>query len=181
MLMIRLSRKGGNKRPFYHIVATDSRKPRDSGYIERLGFFNPMAMGKDEILRIDKDRTEYWLSHGGKMSDRVKYLYKSYIKGTDLRAKLDQRREDTLRRIQESNKKSAAKVSKEQSAPPVEAPAGEVKDAEAAGSAEAPETPDAPEAKAGKKTDKEPESSETPEVTDSAESSEVSADKDDSK
>ena len=92
MLMIRLSRQGGHGRPFYHIVATDSRKPRDSGYIEKLGFFNPGAMGKDEVLRIDRDRTEYWLSHGGKMSERVKYLYKSCVNGKDLRAEMDERR-----------------------------------------------------------------------------------------
>ena len=56
MVTIRLSRKGAKKRPFYHIVVTDSRNKRDGRYIERIGFFNPVAAGQEEELRVDLER-----------------------------------------------------------------------------------------------------------------------------
>ena len=62
MVKIRLSRGGAKKKPFYHLVATDSRKRRGSGYIERLGFFNPMATGQEIKLRVNNERIDYWLS-----------------------------------------------------------------------------------------------------------------------
>ena len=76
MVKIRLSRGGAKKRPFYHIVATDSRKRRRSGYIERLGFFNPAATGQEVKLRLDKERIDYWLSVGAQNSERVAKLLK---------------------------------------------------------------------------------------------------------
>ena len=86
MVTIRLSRTGAKKRPFYHIAATDSRKPRDGRYVERLGFFNPMATGGEEPLRIDLDRVTYWESVGAQMSDRVAALVKQYRKQSDTAA-----------------------------------------------------------------------------------------------
>ncbi|MCK5720101.1 MAG: 30S ribosomal protein S16 [Thiomargarita sp.] len=80
MVTIRLSRKGAKKRPFYHIVVTDSRNRRDGRYIERLGFFNPMAAGQEELLRINLDRTGYWLGVGARPSERVDHLLKEYKK-----------------------------------------------------------------------------------------------------
>jgi len=74
MVRIRLSRGGAKKHPFYHIVVTDVRKPRDGRKIERVGFFNPIARGKEERLRVDLERVEYWKSVGAQMSDRVKAL-----------------------------------------------------------------------------------------------------------
>ena len=76
MVSIRLSRGGSKKRPFYHIVAADHRRARDSRYIERLGFFNPVAKGGEEELRIDLDRINHWVSLGAQPSDRVKTLIK---------------------------------------------------------------------------------------------------------
>ena len=76
MVSIRLSRGGSKKRPFYHIVAADHRKPRDGRYIERLGFFNPLAKGGEETLRVDMDRINYWVSQGAQPSDRVNTLIK---------------------------------------------------------------------------------------------------------
>ena len=76
MVVIRLSRRGANKRPFYNIVVTDSRKPRDSGFIERVGYFNPGAQGKETRLSIDKERVQHWLGHGVKPSSRVTSLIK---------------------------------------------------------------------------------------------------------
>ena len=74
MVTIRLARAGAKKRPFYHIVVTDSRNARDGRFIERLGFFNPIATGKEERLRIANDRVEYWVSHGAKASNAVSKL-----------------------------------------------------------------------------------------------------------
>jgi len=78
MVTIRLSRGGALKRPFYHIVVTDRRNRRDGRYIERLGFFNPIASDEEDSLKIDLDRAEYWFSHGAKPSDRVATLIKKY-------------------------------------------------------------------------------------------------------
>ena len=71
MVTIRLARAGAKKRPFYHIVVTDSRNRRDGRYIERLGFYNPIATEQEEGLKIDRDRFDYWLSQGARASDRV--------------------------------------------------------------------------------------------------------------
>ena len=76
MVTIRLSRAGAKKRPFYHITVTDSRKPRDGRFIERVGFFNPIAQGKDIRLSIDHERLNYWVGTGAKLSERVESLIK---------------------------------------------------------------------------------------------------------
>ena len=78
MVRIRLSRAGASRRPFYHIVVTDRRNRRDGAYIERLGYFNPIASGDETELKIDLERTEYWLSRGAQASDRVTSLIKQY-------------------------------------------------------------------------------------------------------
>lgn len=74
MVKIRLSRGGAKKHPFYHIVVTDSRKARDGRKIERLGFFNPVARGQEERLRVDLDRVDYWTGVGAQVSERVQSL-----------------------------------------------------------------------------------------------------------
>lgn len=74
MVTIRLARGGSKKRPFYHVHVTDSRKSRDGRYIERVGFFNPIARGQEERLRIDSERVDYWVAKGAQCSDRVKKL-----------------------------------------------------------------------------------------------------------
>jgi small subunit ribosomal protein S16 len=81
MVSIRLSRAGAKKHPFYHLVVTDSRNRRDGRYIERLGFFNPVAKDQEEALRIDVERVEYWISQGARPSDRVASLLKAKEKG----------------------------------------------------------------------------------------------------
>ena len=80
MVSIRLSRGGAKKRPFYHIVVTDSRNRRDGRFIERLGFFNPIANGKEEPLRLDFARAKYWLSVGAQPTQRVAQLIKQHAK-----------------------------------------------------------------------------------------------------
>ena len=74
MVKIRLARGGAKKQPFDHIVVADSRKARDGRKIERLGFFNPVARGQEERLRLDLERVEYWEGHGAQLSERVKSL-----------------------------------------------------------------------------------------------------------
>jgi small subunit ribosomal protein S16 len=76
MVTIRLARGGAKDRPFYHVVVTDSRNSRDGRYIERLGFFNPVARGNEQKLHLDTDRIDYWQSVGAKPSDRVAKLIK---------------------------------------------------------------------------------------------------------
>ncbi|HEY5141288.1 MAG TPA: 30S ribosomal protein S16 [Methylococcales bacterium] len=80
MVTIRLSRGGAKNRPFYHVVVTDSRSGRDGRYIERVGFFNPLARGNEEKLRLDTERVEYWKSNGAQASERVAKLIKDALK-----------------------------------------------------------------------------------------------------
>lgn len=79
MVTIRLSRGGAKKRPFYNIVVTDSRNRRDGRYIERVGFFNPIAAGGETGLSIRKERVDYWLSKGAQTSERVASLIKQQV------------------------------------------------------------------------------------------------------
>ena len=74
MLKIRLARAGAKKRPFYHLVAADSRSPRDGRFIERLGFFNPIAVGGEVRLRVNTARVDHWVSHGAQLSSRASKL-----------------------------------------------------------------------------------------------------------
>ncbi|MDL2059322.1 MULTISPECIES: 30S ribosomal protein S16 [Mesosutterella] len=77
MVVIRLARGGSKKRPFYNVVVTDSRKRRDSHYIERVGFYNPVAAGADVRLHFEEDRVNFWVSKGAQMSDTVARLFKN--------------------------------------------------------------------------------------------------------
>jgi len=80
MVSIRLARTGAKKRPFYHLVAADSRRARGGRYIERLGFYNPIATEGQEGLRLDLDRIDHWVSVGAQMSDRATKLVESFRK-----------------------------------------------------------------------------------------------------
>ena len=74
MVTIRLARTGAKRRPFYHVVVADSRSRRGGRFIERIGFFNPIATDKEERIRIDTARVEYWKSHGAQASNAVARL-----------------------------------------------------------------------------------------------------------
>jgi small subunit ribosomal protein S16 len=76
MVTIRLARGGSKKRPFYRIVVADSRARRDGRFIEQIGFFNPIARGQEERLRIELDRIEHWKGIGAQLSERVAGLVK---------------------------------------------------------------------------------------------------------
>ncbi|MBA3563529.1 MAG: 30S ribosomal protein S16 [Gammaproteobacteria bacterium] len=81
MVSIRLSRGGARKYPFYHVVVTDSRNRRDGRYIERLGFFRPIAVPGEETLRLDVARADYWIGQGARPSERVAKLLGEFRKG----------------------------------------------------------------------------------------------------
>ena len=83
MVTIRLARGGAKKRPFYGIMVADSRRSPRGRFIERVGFFNPRAVGGEERLRIDTERVDYWVSKGAQPSDRVANLLKQFAKGPE--------------------------------------------------------------------------------------------------
>ena len=76
MVVIRLSRAGAKKRPFYHICVSDRRNKRDGSFIEKLGFYNPIAKETEEKIKFDKERYDYWVSVGAQPSDTVMMLLK---------------------------------------------------------------------------------------------------------
>jgi len=76
MVTIRLSRGGSKARPFYHLTVTNSRSARNGRFIERIGFFNPVARGQEEKIRVDADRLAHWVGQGAQLSDRVAALVK---------------------------------------------------------------------------------------------------------
>jgi small subunit ribosomal protein S16 len=80
MVKIRLSRGGAKGRPFYHIIVADERKARDGRNIERLGFYNPIASGKDVRLQLDGEKLKAWVAKGAQMSDKVRWLAKEAAK-----------------------------------------------------------------------------------------------------
>ena len=77
MVKIRLTRGGAKKRPFYHIIVTDSRSARDGRNIERVGFYNPVAAGAEKRVEMNVERVEYWVGQGAQLSDKVADLYKA--------------------------------------------------------------------------------------------------------
>ncbi len=137
MVKIRLARGGAKKKPFYSIVATDSRKRRDSGYIERIGYFNPVARGQEVRLTIEEDRLDYWASKGAQISDRVKQLVKEF-KDPSIREKRVASQEARAAAV-------AAKLAAEEKAKAeAEAKAAEEAEAKAAAEAEAAAEEEAP-------------------------------------
>jgi small subunit ribosomal protein S16 len=80
MVTIRLQRGGAKKRPFYQVVVADSRRARDGRFIEKVGFFNPVARGNEERIRLDVDRINHWVGQGASLSDRVAKLVKDQQK-----------------------------------------------------------------------------------------------------
>ena len=78
MVIIRLQRRGAKKRPFYHVVVADSRRALSGRFIENVGFYNPIAAGQEEKLKLNLESIEKWQAIGAQLSDRVAYLVKSY-------------------------------------------------------------------------------------------------------
>jgi small subunit ribosomal protein S16 len=82
MVKIRLTRGGAKKRPFYHIIVTDSRSARDGRNIERVGFYNPVATGNEKRVEMNVERVQHWMGQGAQMTDKVADLYKLAAKAT---------------------------------------------------------------------------------------------------
>lgn len=80
MVVIRLARGGSKKRPFYNIVAAPVRNRRDGRFIERVGFYNPVASGQEKRVELNVERVQHWLGHGAQMTDKVADLYKQAAK-----------------------------------------------------------------------------------------------------
>ena len=137
MVVIRLSRSGAKKNPYYFITVADSRNARDGAFIERLGFYNPSAQGQEETLRIDIEKVDEWVSKGAQISDRVKRLIKdSKLSPEELDArkaakkdKADAKKAAALAAKQEEIKKQAEEAKEEapaeEAAPEEEAPSEE--------------------------------------------------------
>jgi len=80
MVKIRLTRGGAKKRPFYHIIVTDSRSARDGRNIERVGYYNPVAQGAESRIVLDLPLGDKWVANGAQMTDKVRNLYKEATK-----------------------------------------------------------------------------------------------------
>lgn len=78
MVVIRLARGGSKKRPFYSIVVADQRYQRNGRFIERVGFYNPIAQGKEEKIRLERERVAHWVEKGAQLSTRVATLVKTW-------------------------------------------------------------------------------------------------------
>ena len=135
MLTIRLARSGAKKRPFYHISVADSRMPRDGRFVERVGYYNPIASGQETRLQIDVERIDYWISQGAQPSDRVLNLLKQNKETPEQTEKRLAAKES--KRQKKLAKKLAEKEPVAEEAPTEEAPAEEVV-AEEAPTEEAP-------------------------------------------
>ena len=138
MVTIRLSRAGAKKRPYYHITVTDSRKPRDGRFIERVGFFNPIAQGKDVRLSIDHERVDYWVGTGATLSERVESLIKESKLTPEGLVKIQEKKEQLrLKKLAKKKENKEAEAPAEEAA--AEAPAEEAAEAPAEeAAAEAP-------------------------------------------
>jgi len=149
MVKIRLARGGAKKRPFYSIVVTDSRKRRDSAYIERIGYFNPVARGQEVRLTLEEDRLTFWQSKGAQLTDRVSQLVKEF-KDPSIREKQLAAKAAKIEAIK-AKAEAEAKAAAEAAAAEEAAAAAEEAAAEAEATAEEAETPAeeaAPEAEA---------------------------------
>ena len=130
MVTIRLARGGAKKRPFYGIMVADSRRSPRGRFIERVGFFNPRAVGGEERLRVDTDRIEYWVSKGAQPSDRVASLLKQFAKGPEAIEAEKAKREEAIAAKKAAADKAEADAVKAKEA--AEAEAKKAADAEAA-------------------------------------------------
>ena len=141
MVIIRLARSGAKKNPYYFITVADERRPRDGAFIERLGFFNPMAKGQEERLRLDLDKLNEWVSKGAQVSDRVNNLVKeAKLTPEELEAKMAAKKAKADAKKAAINEKLAkeAEAKAAEEAPAEEAPAEEAAPVEEAPVEEAP-------------------------------------------
>jgi len=144
MVVIRLSRGGSKKTPFFNLVVADSRNRRDGRFIERVGFYNPSASGQAEALRVDQERVKYWTGVGAQPSDTVKRLIKLHATGPEGMAKA--KAKDEAKAKAKAEKIAAAEAAKLKEA--ADAAAAEAKAEEEAKAAAEAEAAPAEEAEA---------------------------------
>ena len=126
MVVIRLSKSGAKKAPYYFITVADVRKPRDGRFIERIGFFNPVARGNEEILRLDNERFNYWVEQGAQVSDRVQQLQKdSLLSSEDLDKKISEKFEKRKAKKDKANAQKAEELKAAEETAAEEAPVEE--------------------------------------------------------
>ena len=138
MLTIRLARAGVKKRPFFHIRVADSRKPRDGRFIEKVGYFNPIASGQEVRLEVDQERIDYWISQGAQLSDRVVTLLRQNAETPEQSEKREAEKEAKrlkklahkakLKVVDEVPEEATKEVAPVEEAEAVEAPAEEAED-----------------------------------------------------
>ena len=170
MVVVRLAKSGAKKNPYYFITVADSRKPRDGGYIERLGFFNPSAKGSEERLRFNLERFDHWVTQGAQASDKVSELVKdARLSPEDLQAKLEAKKAKrtekkeilAAQKVAELAAQAEADAKEEAEAAPAEeevAPEAEVAEvAEEAAPAEEEAAPEAEVAEVAEEAAPEPE------------------------
>ena len=156
MVTIRLSRSGAKKKPFFHITVTDSRKPRDGRFIERVGYFNPIAKGKETRLKVDHERVDYWIGVGASISDRVALLIKQSKFSSEEEEKYFKHKEEKrIKSLEKKKAKALEETPAEEAAVAEEAPA-EAPAAEEAPTEEAPAEAPAEEAPAEAPTEEAP-------------------------
>ena len=150
MVVIRLSRSGSKQKPYYNVVVQDSHKRRDGRFIERIGFYNPMANDGAETLRLNLERITFWQSKGAQLSDTVGRIVKLNAKGADGltamkkkdQAKADAKKAKKLAAAAAEAQAAAAEAPAEEAAPAAEAPAAEAPAAEAPAEEAAPAAED---------------------------------------
>ncbi len=148
MVVVRLSRGGSKKSPFYNVVVADSRNRRDGRFIERVGFYNPSAKVAADTLRIDDVRLNHWTSNGAQLSDTVARLVKFHAKGPEA---IEAQKAKDIAKAEAAKAKAAAeeaaKIKAAADAAKAEADAkaaAEAEAAKAAAEAAAAETAEAP-------------------------------------
>ena len=163
MVIIRLSRGGSKKTPFYNVVVADSRNRRDGRFIERIGFYNPMAKIGTEALRIDNERVTHWKGHGALLSDSVNRLVKLHAKGPEAIVALKKKDAD---KVEVRKAKEAAKKAEElKVAMDAKEAEEKAKAAEAAAAAPPPEAAPAEVVAPEETTEAAPAEAAAPEVT----------------
>ena len=124
-MKIRLARGGSKKRPFYRVVAADSRMPRDGRFIEKLGTYNPLlAKDSEERVKLDMERVQYWLGEGAQPTDRVSRM----LEAAGVLAKKDRnnpKKGEPHAKAKERAEEKAAKAAEASAAPAEEAAAAE--------------------------------------------------------
>ncbi|MDA9210513.1 30S ribosomal protein S16 [Methylophilaceae bacterium] len=151
MVVIRLSRSGNKNRPYFNVVVADSRKPRDGRFIERIGFYNPMAREGSETLRLETDRIEYWQDHGALLSQTMTRIVKLHAKGPE--GLVEMKKKDADKAALKKEKKAAEKLAKAEAAV-AETETEAAPAAEEAAPAEAPAAEEAAPAEAPAAEDK---------------------------